>query len=88
MRLSAHYGLSALAAAVKLQMLGQLDQSQLDALRARLAAGEHLTRYDALQLSPVDDELQRHAGAGGGVRCTPTSRATLRRLRLEADALA
>ncbi len=40
-RLSAHYGLSALAAAVKLQMLGQLDQPRLDALRARLATGEH-----------------------------------------------
>lgn len=87
-RLSAHFGVSALAAVVKLQTLGVFDNKQASAVRRELRAGEHYARYSDLQLTPLDDALQRHADAGGGPRCSPTARRAIARLRAELDARA
>lgn len=85
-RLSSHFGVSAFAAVVKLQMLGEIDREGAAALRDRLGAGEHLPRYEALGLAPHVDELQRHADAGGGPRCSPAARRALAALRRDVDA--
>lgn len=85
-RLSSHFGVSAFAAVVKLQMLGEIDREGAAALRDRLGAGEHLPRYEAMGLASHVDELQRHADAGGGPRCSPAARRALAALRRDADA--
>lgn len=85
-RLSSHFGISAFSAIVKLEMLGEIDRDERRALGKRLAAGEHLPRYEQLGLDALDDELQRHADAGGGPRCSPAARSVLAMLRAESDA--
>jgi Zn-dependent peptidase ImmA (M78 family) len=87
-RLSAHYGISAFAATVKLEVLGVLDRRTARDLRRQLAGGAHYERYDALSLAPLRDQLQRHADVGGGPRCSPGARRVLAALRAEFDALA
>lgn len=87
-RLSAHFGVSAFAAVVKLQTLGLLDADEARTLRRQLGAGEHYPRYADLALTPLDDELQRHADAGGGARCSSRARLAIARLRAELDARA
>lgn len=86
-RLSAHYGLSALSAVIKFEFHALATSDEVGALKDRLRRGEHLPRYAALGLSPLDDALQRHADAGGGERASDATRATIARLRAEADAL-
>lgn len=87
-RLSAHFGVSALAAVVKLQTLGVFENEQARVVRRELRAGAHYARYSELQLAPLDDALQRHADAGGGPRCSPAARRAIGRLRAEVDARA
>ncbi|MEN0015845.1 MAG: ImmA/IrrE family metallo-endopeptidase [Solirubrobacteraceae bacterium] len=86
LRLSAHYGVSAFSALVKFQMLGLWAKPEVDDVRARLQALEHVPRYGDLGLTPLVDELERHHAAGGGTRCSSRARASLARLRAEADA--
>ncbi len=84
--LSAHFGVSAFAAVVKLQTLGEFDAEQARTARRELKAGAHYARYAELELAPLDDALQRHADAGGGPRCSPVARRAIARLRAEFDA--
>ncbi|MDO9356509.1 MAG: ImmA/IrrE family metallo-endopeptidase, partial [Solirubrobacteraceae bacterium] len=85
-RLSSHYGVSAFAATVKLQLLEVFDKPTIDALRDRLRTLDHVARYDELGLPALDDELQRQKDAGGGVRCAPRARTVVRRLLGELSA--
>lgn len=86
-RLSAHYGLSAFSALIKLQMTGCLDRRDADAVKHCLRAGEHLPRYGQLGLPELDDELRRHAASGAATRCSEPARSLVRRLREELDAV-
>jgi Zn-dependent peptidase ImmA (M78 family) len=85
-RLSSHYGISAFSALVRLQMLGAFKKPVVELTRAELIAGRHVVRYRELELPELDDQLQRHAAAGGGARCSSGARAVLARLRAEVDA--
>lgn len=85
-RLSAHYGISALSALVKLQLIGIVDRVEFEFVRAQLKDGSHLPRYAALGLPALDDTLERLAVNGERVRCSPQARGALRHLRAELDA--
>lgn len=87
-RLSAHFGASAASALVRLQTLGVVDWRGARAVRREFEVGAHLERYAALELTPLDDQLQRHADAGGGPRCAPRARRAIRASRFDFDALA
>lgn len=87
-RLSAHFGVSAYSAAVRLSKIKRFDWRTMQRVREQLKAGEHLPRYEALDLPSLDDELQRHAAAGtdAGPRFSANARRTIAALRRDADA--
>lgn len=87
-RISAHFGMSALAVLFRLQVLGLIDSPTKEAVHDDLRAQRHLPRYDALGLRPLDDELERHQASGALCRANPAARMIVRRLMAELSATA